>query len=279
MKIVAASALFLFGLAACAGPGAVSPSGGLMYQVPESPSVVYLAEGSQDINVDVPGMGAMNMRGSSEATLAMSFAPGTDGVQVTVSFQKLTASQSDPIGGSLTASESDIVGDLVFTMDGMGRGTVVTVPEVKGSAEQLVSPGAYVHEFFPRLPGRAVNPGESWTDTIQYEIQTTVGEVSANSVLTYTLVGDTVVDGLTLLHVTYEGDVEVVGSGQTQGMEMIQALSGDAEGWFLWDPARGLMVVLEGRQDMEGTTEMPASGMAPFPMTVRGSGTARLQGG
>ena len=61
MKIVAASALFLFGLAACAGPGAVSPSGGLMYQVPESPSVVYLAEGSQDINVDVPGMGAMNV--------------------------------------------------------------------------------------------------------------------------------------------------------------------------------------------------------------------------
>jgi len=279
MKYLAASALFLFGLAACAGPGGVSPSGGLMYRVPDSPSVVYVAESSQDINIDAGAMGNMTMTASSTATLAMSFAPGADGVQVTATFEELSASMTQPMGGSLSASESDIEGDLVCTLDEMGRGTLVTLPTTKGSAEQLVSPASFVHEFFPRLPGGAVNPGDTWTDTIQYEVQTADADISSNSVLTYSLVGDTVVDGTTLLHVTYSGKADVVGAGVTEGMEAIQAFSGDVTGMFLWDPARGLMVAGESSQDMDGSVEVPASGMPPFPMTVSGSGTVRLQGG
>jgi hypothetical protein len=279
MKYLAASALFLFGLAACAGPGGVSPSGGLMYRVPDSPSVVYVAESSQDINIDAGAMGNMTMTASSTATLAMSFAPGADGIQVTATFEELSASMTQPMGGSLSASESDIEGDLVFTLDEMGRGTLVTLPTTKGSADQLVSPASFVHEFFPRLPGGAVNPGDTWTDTIQYEVQTADADISSNSVLTYTLVGDTVVDGTTLLHVTYSGKADVVGAGVTEGMEAIQAFSGDVTGMFLWDPARGLMVAGESSQDMDGSVEVPASGMPPFPMTVSGSGTVRLQGG
>jgi hypothetical protein len=279
MKYVAVSALLLFGLAACAGPGGVSPSRGLMYQVPESPSVVYVTEGHQDINIDAGDMGSMTMTASSEATLAMSFAAGADGIQVTTTFETLSASMTQPMGGSLSASESDIEGALVFTIDEKGKGTVVTLPETKGSAEQLVSPVSLVHEFFPRLPGGAVNPGDTWTDTIQYDAQTADADVSAKSVLTYTMVGDTVVDGATLLHITYEGEGDVVGAGVTEGMEVIQAVSGAVTGMFLWDPARGLMVAGESSQDMDGTVEVPAAGIPPMPMTVRGSGTVRLQGG
>ncbi len=279
MKYAAAFALLLFGLAACAGPGAVVPSGGLMYQVPESPSVVYVTESSQNINIDAGPMGSMAMTASSDATLAMSFAAGENGVQVTTTFQELSASMTQPMGGSLSASESDIEGDLVFTIDQKGRGTVVTLPETKGSAEQLVSPISFVHEFFPRLPGGAVNPGETWTDTINWEASTADGDVSSSSVMTYTMAGDTVVDGTTLLHITYEGEGEVVGSGFTEGMEVIQVFSGDVVGMFLWDPARGLMVAGKSSQDMDGTVEVPAAGMPPMPMTVSGSGTVRLQGG
>ena len=179
MKYVAASALLFFGFAACAGPGGVSPSGGLMYRVPDSPSVVYFAESSQDINIDAGAMGNMTMTATSTVTLAMSFSSGADGIQVTTTFEELSASMTQPMGGSLSASESDIEGDLVFTMDEMGKGTVVTLPKTKGSAEQLVSPATFVHEFFPRLPGGPVNPGDSWTDTIQYEVQTADADISA----------------------------------------------------------------------------------------------------
>jgi hypothetical protein len=279
MKYLATATLFLVGMAACAGPGSVSPSGGLMYGVPETPSVVYVTESSQDIGIDAGAMGTMTMAASSEATLAVSFAPGTDGVQVTMTVQDLTASMSQPMGGSLTASESDIEGDLVFTMNEKGRGTAVTIPATKGSAEQLVTPVSFVHEFFPRLPGGAVDPGDMWTDTIAYEATMSQGRTSTSSVLTYTLVGDTVVDGKTLLHITYEGDSDVEGSGATEGMEVMQVFSGPITGMFLWDPARGLMVSGESSVDMDGTVEVPAAGMPPMPMTVTGSGTVRLQGG
>jgi hypothetical protein len=279
MKHVAAFALFLFGLAACAGPGAVTPSGGLMYKVPEAPSVVYITEGHQNISIDAGPMGSMSMTASSEATLAMSFATGANGVQVTTTFQEVSASMTQPMGGSLSASESDIEGDLVFTIDEKGRGTLVTLPTTKGSAEQLVSPVSFVHEFFPRLPGGAVNPGESWTDTIQWEAQTSDGDVSSTSVVTYTMVGDTVVEGTTLLHISYEGDADVVGAGSNEGMEVIQVFSGDVTGMFLWDPARGLMVSGESSQEMDGTVEVPAAGMPPMPMAVSGTGSVRLQGG
>ena len=279
MKHAAVFPLVLFGLAACAGPGGVTPSGGLMYQVPETPTVTYVAESSQDISIDAGAMGSMTMTASSEATLGMTFSAGAEGVQVTTAFEDVSASMTQPMGGSLSASESDIEGNLVFTLDERGRGTVVTLPEVKGSAEQLVSPASFVYEFFPRLPGGAVDPGETWTDTIKYDIQTGQGDLSSNSVLTYTLVGDTVVDGTSLLHITYEGQADVVGSGMTEGMEVIQTFSGDVTGMFLWDPARGIMVGGESSQDMDGAVEVPAAGMPPMPMSVRGSGTVRLQGG
>jgi hypothetical protein len=279
MKKVTSSFLLLFGLAACAGPGGVAPGGGLLYQVPETPSLTYVTESSQDISIDAGAMGSMTMTASSEATLGVTFAPAPEGVQVTVAFQDVSASMTQPMGGSLTATESDIEGDLVFTMDPEGRGTMVSTPEVKGAAEQLVNPGTFVYEFFPRLPGEAVSPGGSWTDTIQYDLETSQGDVSSNAILTYTLVGDTVVDGASLLYITYEGQADVVGAGMTEGMEVIQAFAGDVTGMFLWDPARGIMLGGESSQDMDGTVEVPAAGMPPMPMTISGSGTVWLQGG
>jgi hypothetical protein len=279
MKYVAASAILLFGLAACSGPAGVTPSGGLMYTVPATSSVVYVAESTQDITMDAGPMGTMNMTANSEAELGMAFATGTDGVQVTTTFQKVSASMSNPMAGPQTASESDIDGQLVFTIDKRGRGTLVSAPKVKGAAEQLISPSSFVYEFFPRLPGGAANPGDMWTDTIQYEINMSQGDVSSKSILTYTLVGDTVVDGVTLLHVSYEGDAEAVGTGMTEGTEVIQSFAGDVVGMFLWDPARSLMVSGESSQDLDGTVEVVGVGLPTMPMSITGSSSVHLQGG
>jgi hypothetical protein len=279
MKYVAASALILFGLAACAGPGAVTPDRGLMYEMPESPTLVYVSESSQDISVDIPSMGAMDIQGSSEATMAMTFAEVEGGLQITATFEKLTATMTNPMAGPVTASESDVTGDLVFTIDELGNGTLVSAPEVNEAVEQLVGAAGLAYEFFPSLPGESVEPGGTWTDTLHYDLEVAGGEATSHSVSTYTLVGDTVVDGVTLLHITYESDGEVVAQAEQQGMAVIQSFSGTTDGMFLWDPARSLMVAHETTSEMDGTTEMPASGMAPFPMVISATGSVHLQGG
>ncbi len=279
MRYFAATALFLFGLAACSGPGSVSPRKALVYEMPGTPSATYVMESSQDISVDIPGMGPMDIQGSSEATLAMVFTQVEGGLEITATFEKLTASMNNPMAAPITATESDVTGDLVFTIDAFGAGTVVSTPEVNEAVEQMVGAAGLAHEFFPRLPGGVVDPGESWTDTIRYEIQVGTGEAASKSVVTYTLVGDTVVDGVSLLHITYVSDGEVVANASQAGTEVIQEFSGTTDGIFLWDPARNLLVVNETDSEMDGSTEVPASGMPPFPMVVSAKGSVRLQGG
>ena len=278
MKSTTVPFLLLLGLTACAGPGGTSPGGGLLYRIPETPSVVYLTGDTSDIQIDAGPMGSLRMRGTGTATMGVTFARSEGGVQVTATFQELNARLSNPMGGAQTATAADVQGDLVFTMDERGRTAVVSLPETKGAAGQLANPQGMVYEFFPLLPGGRVNPGDTWTDTLHYKLEVDEGDTESTSIMTYTLQGDTVVNGRSLLHITMVGKGDVIGSGVTEGMEVLQVFSGDIEGTILWDPALSLYVAGFFERDMSGTVEGPAAGMPPMPMTVTGKSHVRLQG-
>ncbi len=248
-----------------------------MYAVPETPSLTYGSSDTTNVSIEAGPMGTLRMRGTSTATVAVEFARGEGGVQVTARLEKLEARMSNPMGGAQTATEADMAGDIVFVLDRRGRPTVVTVPEVKAEIAQLVNPYGFVYEFFPRLPGGVVQPGESWTDTIRYEVSLGEAGVTSSTVMTYTLVGDTVVDGQNLLVISMTGDAEVVASGVTQGMDVSQSFSGTSEGVVLWDPVAGVMVSAERTAQMSGSVDVPAAGMPPMPMRVKAKTRIWLQ--
>jgi hypothetical protein len=54
MKSIAASFLLLMGLSACVGPFAASPKPALMYQLPDTPELVYIT--GDTTNVDIGGV-------------------------------------------------------------------------------------------------------------------------------------------------------------------------------------------------------------------------------
>ncbi|MFC1575153.1 hypothetical protein ACFL5A_00715 [Gemmatimonadota bacterium] len=279
MKQAVASFVLLVGLAACAGPGGMSPSGGLMYQVPAAADVVYLTGDTSSIDIDAGDMGSFRVRATSQATVGVSFSQAAGGVQVTATYQELLARVSQPMGGDQSVTEEDIDGDIVFTMDGQGRSTVVSLPGLTEEAESMAEPHAFVYEFFPRLPGGSVGPGDSWTDTISYDAALSSGDMSSNSVITSTLQGDTVVGGMTLLRVTFQGQADVYGSAVQEGMEMAQTAAGDLEGMYLWDPARSVLVFKETTVNLRGTMEVIGAGIPAMPLRVSGTSTVRLQGG
>lgn len=279
MKRTVASIALLWGLSACAGPGAVGPSGGLMYQVPEAPTVTYLTGDTSNVDIDAGPMGSLRMRGTGTATLAMTFRRSAGGVQVTATFQELNARLSQPMGGAQTADEEDLEGPLVFTMDAQGHTTLVSLPKMKGQAAELAGPHAIAYQFFPLLPGGSVDPGATWTDTIHYEAEAGSGESTTTAVMTYTLQGDTVANGVALLKIGMAGTADVVAFGVTEGMEVTQVFSGHITGTALWDPVRSLYVGGYSESDMAGTVEVPAAGMPPMPLTVSARSHVKLQGG
>jgi len=249
-----------------------------MYRVPDPPSLTYVTGDTTNIDIDAGAMGNLRMRGTGTSTMAAAFSRSAEGIQVTARFLQLDARLSQPMGGAQTATEADVAGDIVFALDSRGHATVISLPEAKGAAAQLANPQALAYEFFPMLPGGVVNPGDTWTDTLSYEVEVDQGMTESTSIVTYTLKGDTVLDGRSLLLITVAGRADVVGSGVTEGMEVIQVFSGDVEGTVLWDPGRSVYVAGSFERDMDGTVEVPAAGMPPMPMTVRGRSHVRLQG-
>lgn len=268
-------ALATLTLAACGGGGPAGPPG-LAYGVPTTPAVTYVSGDTSTMDIDAGGQ-AMQAFISSRMTLGVSFARAAEGVQVTMTVDDMDARVSNPMA-SATADESGIQGPLVFNLDRRGTASVVSQPTLNETAGQFFQPLSVAHQFFPRLPGRGAGVGESWTDTIRIEGEQGPGTVNSVSVLTFTVAGDSVVDGRSLLKIDMEGTHEVSARGVTTGMDFTQTGSGTMSGWYLWDLQRGLLVESYGEADARGSMEVSA---APFPlgMRLRTQSRVRLQSG
>ena len=255
------AALFLF--TACAGGGPAAPAG-LAYRMPPSSVVTYAAGDTSNMDIDAGGQ-SMQARATARATLSAAFSRAPDGVQVALTVTDLDGRLSTPMS-SASADENGITGPLVLNLDRQGRVTVVSQPDVSDEAMQFFQPLATANSFFPRLPGRGVEVGETWTDTITYEGAQGPGQVTGVSILTYTAVGDTVVAGRSVMRMDVKGTSEATSSGVITGMDFSQTVKGDVTGWVLFDPREGLMVESCSDGDLRGSMEVPA---APFPLGLR----------
>jgi hypothetical protein len=251
-------------LGACGG-GPPSPPA-LAYGLPATTTVSYVSGDTARMDIDANGQ-SMQARVSSATTLATTFSRAADGgVQVSMTVADMDARMSNPAGPPASASAKDIDGPLVFTLDRRGAATIVSEPKLNVNAQQFFQPLLVAHTFFPRLPGRGVDAGASWTDTTHVEGPQGEGQVSVTSITTYTVAGDTVVDGHSLVRIDLQGTTEQTASGVIAGMDFSQSGTGSATGWVLWDMARGLMTESYTETDATGTMDVSA---APFPLGIR----------
>ena len=269
-RITFAAAATLF-LAACGGGGLSAPPG-LAFGLPDPAVVTYVSGDTSVMDIDAGGQ-AMQATAGISTTLGATFARAAEGVRVTLTVQDLVASMTNPMA-STSADESGISGPLVMNLDRRGAVTVISQPQVSETASQFFQPLSLAHGMFPRLPGRAAKVGESWTDTIRFEGAQGPTSVAAVSVMTYTVVGDTVVDGHGLGKLDLKGTSESSAAGIITGMDFKQSLTGTISGWVLWDQARGLMVESYGEADGRGSMEVSA---APFPLGVRLRAQSRVR--
>ena len=261
---LAAFAAVSLGLAACGGGGPPSPAG-LAYSLPDPATATYLSGDTVNVDIDAGGQ-SMQQRVAIAVTYGATFTRAAEGIQVSMEVQDFNARVTQPMGGPVTVDGSGIDGPLVFTLDRRGDATLVAEPTLSGQVQEMFPSLTTAHSFFPGLPGTAVDVGETWTDTLNIEGPQGTGEVNAMSIITYTVVGDTVVDGRGLTKITYTGTQEASSAGVTMGMDFTQQVSGTMEGYVLWDMGAGLMV--ERFTDSEGRGSIEVSA-APFPLGIR----------
>jgi hypothetical protein len=257
----------------CAGAGGPPAPPTLSYEVPTEPSAVYVQGDTALVEVDAGGQ-TIEVEVGSTSTLDMTFEAAAGGeMRVVALFRDLQARATNPMGPPQEVNQDAIDGELIFTLTSLGEGTIVSVPEIDAEIQTFLSPSLTALTFFPRLPGRAVTAGDTWTDTINIDTEEGETSIEATSVVTYTAVGDTTVMGRSLLHVSMTSEDDRYVEGTQMGMDMSQEVVGTSEGWFLWDPVRRLPAEIVVHSVGDGTMEVSA---APFPLALKADNTTRI---
>ena len=269
-KILTGAAL-LAAVTACGGSGMAggpAPDGALAVRLPSASNASYVRADTTVVGVDAGMMGTFDVNVNGNTTVDVGFAEGAGGVVVTATYSAVDGGITNPMGAPISVDESSVSGQLVFTVDGRGRSTVSERLEVEPDAIQLVSPSGLAYDLFPRLPDRTVAVGDSWTDTISVNEEVEGVASETTTVVTYTVAGDTLVSGHSLMKLNTVSDVEASVNGSMQGMSMTQNMSGSSSGWVLWDASESLVHSAFSVADMAGIMTVDAPGAPDMSLTI-----------
>ena len=260
-------------LAGCTGPSSPYPPGWLSYGFPSPPYAVY------EITDTVAGIlnspvGDLEIAGEYSMTVDLAFARDVRGMRVRGVAEGFEGSLSDPMQAAVAADLGYLTGPLEFVMNRRGVVEVTSFPGLTGPDAVVFSFAALAHDLFPRLPDSVVDPGGTWVDTLRWHTDGQRAEVVSRSAYTYTLVGDTLVDGRGLLHIAVAGKVDLMVFVGRPGRLTRRHMTGSSTGIVLWDPERRLVAYHEYERDLEGTVSRP--GREPFGLSLAGPVRIRL---
>jgi hypothetical protein len=245
--------------AACGGAPPSPPA--LAYGEGPGGDVAYDFADTTEIDVSVMGQ-SLQLSQRGVATYDVSVVNTSAGVDVVMTVRALDATLSQPMGAPVRVDES----------------ALTATPTVADEASQMVSGLSLAHGFFPRLPGRAALPGDSWVDTVSWSGREGPGVRSERAVLHYTVVGDTVVDGRSLLMISLTGQTTVTNELVIAGMAVSQRSDLEVEGHVLWDFRGGTLFEQVRRASGRGEVSVPMA-PGPLPIRVRTTQKARAQWG
>lgn len=261
-------------LAACSS-GLPSPPA-LAYALPTPSEARYRLADTSAVSISMMGQ-SLELAQDGVADYVVTFESARDGIVVRLTVAELAATIKVPMGAPVRLDRTDVSGELVFTLDRRGNSTISEHLVVSDVATQMISNLALAHTFFPGLPGRAVAVEDSWVDTLSYEGSEGAGTRSERRVIRYTVVGDTIVAGRSLLVISLQGTAESTADMEFGGMAVKISSNVDVTGHVLWDVQGGLMFESVNIAIGSGNVSVPVAPV-PLPIEVRSTRRIRLQG-
>ena len=283
---LAAAAATLLSACASSGPspGEAPADHPFRYEVPSPPTATYQFGDTITTIMTMPD-GEMEMAQSSSSTVTLTFAADTGGVRVSGTVSDYTQSMSSGMLGDMDLGGGELTGELEFVVGPLGNVEMISTPEVASADLPMAIPFQFsAVDLFPRFPGHPLEPGDTWADTtIASEDMGAApampggGELSGTAenttVYTYTLVGDTVVDGRTFQKITVTAITTMLASADQGGEAVSQDMISTVDGFVLWDTDRRLVAVAELVRTADGTMSMMGMSIA---MTMAGPSRIRL---
>lgn len=279
-----AAAAILFAGCATAGPapGEPGPAGdSYRYEVPTPPTATYRLADTVTMIMTTPD-GDMDMAMSSASTVELTFAADAAGVRASGTVSDFSSSMASTMMGNTDVGWGGVSGDLEFVIGPLGDVEMVSTPEVTAADVPIPMPFMFnAQELFPRFPDRPLQPGDTWADTVEASVDlpalgvpVPAGGIGGDpAIYSYTLVGDTLVDGRTLRKITVTNVVSAQPSVEEAGQEMAMDMVTTVDGFILWDAERGLVAAVDLVRTMDGSMSM--MGMS-IHMTMAGPSKLRL---
>jgi hypothetical protein len=267
--------------AACAGggsPGTPGPDAPLAYGVAPASPLIYETADTMTIDMDIGGT-AVQVSARSDATMEATFTRAGDALQAEIRYTAMSGSFANSMGPSMPISNADIPDVATLRLARNGEVSGVEVPEASEAFRQIFGAESSYRRLFVRLPARAVQPGEMWTDTVSTTEDIGAMTSESTQIVTSTLTGDTLVAGRRLQVITSDITGTTRVAGVNQGMEIRQLLNGSSSAVTLWDPARGAIVERIETGTAQGSMELPSMGMTGLPIQMNSTSVMRLQGG
>lgn len=261
-------AIIAFGLIACASapppPPVTAPT--LAYVLPPVNPARYALADTSRIAIEAPGGRDLNTMIALQATADLGMHVDSAGMLASVRLQSVSGSFE--AGGQVTLqvdSADTPSGAALVRMSGRGPDSTMHTPGMS-SALTRVAGAAIFRNFFVRLPGRAIEPGIVWTDTLTFEDDGYGVRSTTRIVVSSSFQGDTTVGGRLLRVIASRLATVIEVQGVVDGMEVRQNLVGSGRATTLWDDARGLLVAREERSTASGTMDMPVLGTGAVPV-------------
>ena len=245
-------------------PGAGAPDG-LAYDRPDPDPATYTFSDTAVFAIET-AMGDMEVLTARSGVAELDFRRWSDG-RVTVRLPRFEGTFRNPTQGAARVDTADIGGPFVVRLGYDGRIAVTDTPSLSQALLDIAGPESLVRPLFVQLPARPVGPGATWVDTVETVEESGGTRSVARSVITSTLVGDTVAAGRTLLRIRTESQNTIEVSGVSGGVEVAQRLSGTTVGRILWDDAAHVLIERVATGELTGTLELP--GVAVDPMPIR----------
>ena len=270
--------------AGCVTIGVPAATGHLAYGVPGTSYNVYEIVDTIVTEMTTPEGEASVVTSASSTTLLLEFLSSIRvGGSVATTFDRsepmkvlsgrmrmrgrvtgFDATQSIPARGVVFGDLDDVSGNLRAMINRHGLDELVSFPAASGAAANDYLFPMLGHALFPRMPTAWVDPGDSWVDTVTVTDDGEGASPATTWIRTHTLVGDTLVKGLMLIHIAVASKVTMEGATEGEGMPITGKVTGTMNGSIMWDPERRMVAYAEYHRDLRvaatesGETSRPA---------------------